>query len=134
MKTIVLVRPGGNPETLFGLSADGRYVLSQDGVEIQNTQIYLTDTQTGETQTVATATSESPLFGSVVSPDGQFVVYNTVTVNQDSNEATQFIDIFDRATDQSRTVFSDTSPALDPDLTQFIALSPDDQSLFFWSN
>ena len=134
MKTIVLVRPGGNPETLVGLSADGRYVLSQDSEDIDSKQFYLTDTQTGDTQTVATATSEFPLFGSVVSPDGQFVVYNTVTVNQNSNEATQFIDIFDRATDQSRTVFSDTSPALEPDDTQFIALSPDDQSLFFWSD
>jgi hypothetical protein len=39
----------------------------------------VTDSRTREAQIAATASSEFPLFGSVVSPDGQFTVCNTDT-------------------------------------------------------
>jgi Tol biopolymer transport system component len=135
MKTFVLVRPNGSFENPAGISADGRYLISETGLEndvggeSQN-EFDLTDLQTGDTQDVANTTGETEIFDPTLSPDGEFVAYLTRTPIQNGQEITSAIDVFDRATGETRSVFSQTAPAgsLAPDI---VALSPDDQSIFF---
>ena len=133
MKTIVFAAPGAFD---FSFSDDWRYL----DLEADSTGLVVTDLQTGATSVVATApgtTQGGDIIGSVISPDGQFVAYNTlVFAGTDTFNTTQTdtIKVFDRVTGDTRTVFSDTAPqsnSLFGWTTFAAAISPDDQSLFF---
>jgi hypothetical protein len=149
MKKITLITPGTAGFSLvtgtvnFSFSDDLSYfVYETEAGTPRSNQLHLTNAQTGATQIIASAqgNDESFISDSIISPDGQFVAYDDDLVSTDSSGATETstIYVFDRATGDTRTVFSDSAKAGSggpfPWEASVVALSPDDQSLFFISN
>ncbi|MDN5000397.1 Calx-beta domain-containing protein [Bradyrhizobium sp. GCM10027634] len=137
MRNFVLEPNTGN-FALYDLSDDGRYLLLASG-----TNLYVIDSQTGATQTVASVPSgTSAQFGQAdLSQDERYVVYRTeVTTQTDIFTApvsTWSINVTDRTTGLSRVVYSDTDNGKLPiggfEIDQAV-MSPDDQSVYFVSN
>jgi hypothetical protein len=143
MTTIVRLTSGQNTNGevgLEGISSDGRYVLygdeNPDGIQEAVNELVLQDTQTGVKQTVVSKTDGTDFFTMALSPNGQFVTYD-IFDQTNPNQETHDIDVFDRATGNTRVAFSETLSAgvhSHIDVAFAEAISSDGQTAFFVSD